>query len=206
MPRLLILISKAHAKEKRVLKTTLWLITSIVLIVLIALGIVIWQQDTIVKKVLIDVNKGFPGNVELGEFKLKPLKGFPNITLQIDNTKIYEDSTNTTGVMAVEERKEQTSPNGEPCEDTVTEVQETTDEQNDLKAEVHEASTDRPVQTNEGDDPTADEKETPEPSTKKDLIPDLETFKDLDERAVQVTMILVINLCHCFGVRSDCDC
>ncbi|XP_035661819.1 kyphoscoliosis peptidase-like [Branchiostoma floridae] len=87
--------------------------------------------------------------------------------------------------MAVEKREEQTNPNGESSEDTVAEVQETTDEQNDLKAEVHEASTDRPVQTNEGDDPTADEKEPPEPRTKKDLIPDLEIFKDLDERAVQ---------------------
>ncbi|CAH1248979.1 KY [Branchiostoma lanceolatum] len=94
----------------------------------------------------------------------------------------HEDLRETTDDIAVEQKKNQTTP--DPCKDNDAEVQETIGEQSD-QAEVHEDSADHSVQKNKGVDTTVMESKTPRPRAKKDLIPDLEVFKDLDERAVQ---------------------
>ncbi|XP_066263828.1 kyphoscoliosis peptidase-like [Branchiostoma lanceolatum] len=100
--------------------------------------------------------------------------------------EVHEESKETTDVTAVEQKKEQTTPDSEPWKDNATELQETIGEQGDQgQEEVHGDLADPSVQNNEGASTTIMEQKTPKPRTKKDLIPDLEVFKDLDERAVQ---------------------
>ncbi|XP_078621431.1 kyphoscoliosis peptidase-like [Branchiostoma floridae x Branchiostoma japonicum] len=98
--------------------------------------------------------------------------------------EFHEDSTEKTDVMTVEQNEEQTSLNNEHDKDTVEELQETIGEENDQRrAEVSEDST--PMDCSVQNIEESLEQKTPEPITKKDLIPDVEVFKDLDERAIQ---------------------
>ncbi|XP_078621326.1 uncharacterized protein LOC144887801 [Branchiostoma floridae x Branchiostoma japonicum] len=125
--------------------------------------------------------------------KIEPLQGsLANLQqsgednlVQVEATA-QEESTEATDVMVVEQERKQTCPNCEHSEDTFPELQETVTEQDDRgQAEVHEDSTGLTVQNFGRDDATIVEEKTPAPRTKKDLIPDVKVFKDLDERAVQ---------------------
>ncbi|KAI8487742.1 hypothetical protein Bbelb_344800 [Branchiostoma belcheri] len=110
-------------------------------------------------------------------------------TAAANTVTFHENSEETTD--PVEQKKEETSPNNQHqhSKDTVSELQEDIGEHSEqngqVQANVQEDSTDRSAQNDERADATATQRKTPEPRTKKDLIPDIEVFKDLDERAVQ---------------------
>ncbi|XP_078700787.1 kyphoscoliosis peptidase-like [Branchiostoma floridae x Branchiostoma belcheri] len=85
---------------------------------------------------------------------------------------------------AVEQKKDQTSPNNQHSKGTVAELQGRSVEQSD-QGNVQKYSTVRSAENDERAGTTAAQRKTQEPRRKKDLIPDIQVFKDLDERAVQ---------------------
>jgi hypothetical protein len=57
--------------------------------------IVYWKQDAIVQELLITMNKDFKGEIVIDDSHISPFENFPDISIDLDHVKIYDDKTRT---------------------------------------------------------------------------------------------------------------
>jgi hypothetical protein len=80
-------------------KTIKRLVTGIFVIPILLFGtvlLIIWaNQDALVQKQIAVLNKGYKGQIAVGDVHLAPFKNFPYISLKIDDVRIAEDKTDS---------------------------------------------------------------------------------------------------------------
>jgi hypothetical protein len=76
--------------KKKIIKRILISIFVIpILLITVAVAVLYCKQDAIVKELLTNVNKDFNAEIKIGDSHIAPFAGFPYISLDIDDLKIY---------------------------------------------------------------------------------------------------------------------
>jgi hypothetical protein len=75
-----------------------------ILVVAILIGILYWQQDAIVQKLLSNMNEDFKGRIEIKDSHISPFANFPYISIDLEGVRIYEDkATHKKPILNVED-------------------------------------------------------------------------------------------------------
>jgi len=75
---------------KRLIKSFLWLLLLPIILLLIIIGLVHYNQDALVQKGLSSVNKSFVGEIKLEDSHISLFHDFPNITIELNNLELFE--------------------------------------------------------------------------------------------------------------------
>ncbi|MDP2386918.1 MAG: AsmA-like C-terminal region-containing protein [Bacteroidota bacterium] len=78
---------------KRILKFLLWLTLLPVLLIIILITILYFNQDALVQKGLATVNENFVGELKLKDSHISPFHDFPNVSIDLEDIELYESKT-----------------------------------------------------------------------------------------------------------------
>lgn len=78
---------------KRLLKFFAWLMLVPIVLVIVIISLVYYNQDSLVQKGLTTLNESFAGQIKLKDSHISPFHDFPNISVDLEDVKIYESKT-----------------------------------------------------------------------------------------------------------------
>ncbi len=81
---------------KKIYKIIAFCIFVALVIIVISIGWVIANKDSIVNKAIHNANDGFQGVLQIEKAEISPLKNFPYISIELKNVKIYETKNTDT--------------------------------------------------------------------------------------------------------------
>jgi len=64
------------------------------LLLAIAIGILYWKQDDIVREIVTNLNNDFKAEIKIKDSHIAPFENFPNISIDIDELNVYENKSN----------------------------------------------------------------------------------------------------------------
>lgn len=79
---------------KRILKFLLWLTFLPILLVIILIAILYFNQDSLVQKGLASVNENFVGELKIKDSHISPFHDFPNVSIDLEDVELYQSKSN----------------------------------------------------------------------------------------------------------------
>lgn len=84
-------------KSKKFWKRFLLIVVLIpVLLFTVVLAVAMYKQDDIVQELISTINKDFTGELEIKGSHISPFANFPDISIDLEHVKVYEDKTRST--------------------------------------------------------------------------------------------------------------
>ena len=78
---------------KRLLKFFAWLMLIPIILLVVVIALVFYNQDSLVQKGLATVNESFAGQIKLKDSHISPFHDFPNVCIDLEDLEVYESKS-----------------------------------------------------------------------------------------------------------------